>query len=286
VILLLKLVKKTKLIIGLTFLTLLATSILISTRGYYYQTDLEIGETLVYKRHDFNYTTQAWDPWRYLMYEIYSIEDTIGNIEEETIIKAAQWVSNDTIHWKQVQFSSNQQNNEESKIGIIARLQEVPIQRFSSLQKENFAIRSDIKLGDLIREITQKINSSLDEEDWLGLEPIRDGFGLRIEVKECGCSIEGGTSKRIRNITYSTRGILENYHFSESVEYGPDAEANKELFEIFLVPEFNASGVTFENISSNRNGFVSPIALGSGVILSVGIPTLLAMLLVAIRKRN
>jgi hypothetical protein len=284
VILLSNLIKTKKFNLVFFCLILIFTSILVNTNAHHYQTDLQVGETLVYKKHNYNYSNLAWEPWYYLMYEITSIVDTSAEIEKETIVKAAQWISNDSIQWKQIPFYSNHrsfdQNNEGFEVGIISRLQEIPIHHFSGFHNENLVIRSDIKIGDMINEITKKINNSLDEEDWLGLHPINDGFGLSINVKECGCSIEGGTSKRIRNITYSTRGILDTYYFSERVDYGADAEANQQKFEFFLIREFNTSGLTLENLSSNWNGFGSPLILGSSALFFFGIPVLLAMLVI------
>ncbi|MHA1513101.1 MAG: hypothetical protein ACTSRJ_03450 [Candidatus Hodarchaeales archaeon] len=144
------------------------------------------------------------------MFEIISIQDTQVEFAE-TIIKTVQWISNDTIHWKQIPFLTSTigqiQDNDLTETGIISRLQEIPIHRFSGIQDENFVIRSDIKVGEIISNIETNINNSLDEEDWLIVESINEGYGLKITVSECGCSIEGGTSRRIRNITYSPRGI-------------------------------------------------------------------------------
>ena len=285
-----KLIKTRNYFLVFSFFIIISTSLLVNTRGYHYQTDLHVGETLVYKKHDFNFTTQMWDPWYYLMYEITSIEDTSAEVEKETIIKAVQWISNDSVQWKQIPFYFNHQifdqNNENFEIGIISRLQKVPIYRFSGFHNENLVIRSDIKIGDIITEISQKINNSLDEEDWFELKVINEGYGLRIDVKECGCSIEGGTSKRTRNITYSTRGILDIYSFSERVDHGPDAEVNQQKFEFFLIREFNTSGLTFENLSSNWNSFGPSKFLRSGVVFFFGIPMVFSLIFIIIWRRK
>ena len=245
-----------KVVIVTSYLLLFSTSpFLLHTQGYYYQTDLSIGEALVYQRRDFNFTTQAWNSWTYFMYEITSIEDNLVELEQQTIIKATQWISDDSINWEQIPFITNAngpiQNIEVTETGIISRLQEVPIHRFSGLQDENFIIQPENKIGDISALIKSKINSSLDEEDWVILEPINDGFGLKITVSECGCSIEGGTNRRIRNITYSARGVLSNYYYSERVDYGPDAQTIQQETEFFLLEDFNFDGLIFENLSSS-----------------------------------
>ncbi|MHA1542687.1 MAG: hypothetical protein ACTSQH_06900, partial [Candidatus Hodarchaeales archaeon] len=236
---------------------------------YYYQIDLPVGETLIYQRHDYNFTTQMWNSWSYFMYEITSIENTIVELEHVMVIKAAQWVSDDSIHWKQVLFITNAygpiQTIQTSETGIISRLQEVPIHRFSGLQDENFIIQPEIKIGDISSSIETKINSSLDEEDWVILEPINDGFGLKITVSECGCSVEGGTNRRIRNITYSTRGILSNYYYSERVDYGPDAQTIQQETEFFLLNEFEFDGLVLENLSTNWQESFSSSYLNSEI---------------------
>ena len=258
-----------KIIIVVSFIILFFSSFPIHTQGYFYETDLQLGETLIYQRHDYNFTTQIWNSWSYFMYEITSIEDTTVKLEQETIIKAAQWVSDDSINWKQVPFITNAfgpaQDIEASETGIISRLQEAPIHRFSGLQDENFIIQPEIKIGDISSSIETKINSSLDEEDWVILEPINDGFGLKITVSECGCSVEGGTNRRIRNITYSTRGILSNYYYSERVDYGPDAQTIQQETEFFLLNEFKFDGLIFENLSTNWQESFSSSYLNSEI---------------------
>ena len=144
------------------FIIFFFSSSSLNVQGYFYQTDLQVGETLVYKRHDYNSTTQSWSPWTYSMFEIISIQDTQVEFAE-TIIKAVQWVSNDTINWKQMPFLTSTigqiQENDLTETGTISRLQEIPIHRFSRFQDENFVIRSDIKIGELISNIETNINN-------------------------------------------------------------------------------------------------------------------------------
>ena len=96
-----------KIIIVTSLIILIFSSFPIHTQGYFYETDLQLGETLIYQRHEKNFTTQTWNSWSYFMYEITSIKDTTVELEQETVIKAAQWISNDSIHWKQIPFITN-----------------------------------------------------------------------------------------------------------------------------------------------------------------------------------
>lgn len=241
-----------------------ASSSLLQTQSFLYQPNIKVGDTLLYKRHEYDVTSHTWNPWSYLMYEVYSIQDSTIELEATTI-KAKQWVSNDTKYWKQVPFIDRTtrliQESDLLETGIIARLQEIPIQRFSSFQEENFVIEHDSKLGEKITAITMKINSSLDEEDWLIVESINEGFGLRITVSECGCSVEGGTSRRVRNITYTSQGILHHYYLSEKVDYGPDATTTRQEFELLLMDNFNYGNIVFENFSNNwKEEFLSELS--------------------------
>jgi hypothetical protein len=284
-----KITGKKDLITIFLFIIFFFNSTSLQTRGYYFSTDLQVGESLIYKRHDYNFTSQTWSPWSYLMYEISSIQDTQLELEE-TIVKAVQWVSNDTIHWKQTPFIGSTfeliQDKDLSETGTISRLQEVPIHRFSGFKDENFVIRSDVKIGDIISAIRTNINASLDEEDWLILEPINDGFGLKITVSECGCSVEGGTNRRVRNITYSTRGILDNYYFSERVDYGPDAVTGQQEFELTLLNDFEFDGVVFENLSSNWKELYDSSSLNSNVIPFYGVSVVFSFISILLWKRR
>jgi hypothetical protein len=250
-------------LIGIFLLIGLLSSYLINpASGLFYETKIQKGEIIVYKRQDYNYSTHTWNSWSYMMYEIVSFQDFSSNEKNETIIEAKRWISEDSVHWEQTPFRIRADDLATSEdlveVGPIAHLSKVPIYFSVRLDKEDLIVRSDIKLDDHLNEIESTLEVLSEGDDQVMINPINGGYGINLIVVSCGCAIEGGVSKRIRNITYTPRGLLQNFNFYEKVNFGADAEAIETKYEQFLVENIDLSQAIFVNLSTDwKSSFLS-----------------------------
>lgn len=243
-------------LIGIFLLIGLLSSYLINpTSGLYYETKIQEGEIIVYKRQNYNYSTHTWSSWSYMMYEIVSFKDFSSNEKNETIIEAKRWISEDSIRWEQTPFRIRTDDLTTSEdfveVGTIAHLSKIPIYFSVRLDKEDLIIRSDIKLDDYLSEIESTLEVLSEGDDQVMINSINEGYGINLIVISCGCAIEGGVSKRLLNITYTPRGLLQDFNFYEKVNFGPDAEAIETKYEQFLVENIDLSQAVFENLSTD-----------------------------------
>jgi hypothetical protein len=233
--------------------------------GLNYETDVQIGENIIYKRHDRNSSTQTWSSWSYLLYKVVELEDPFPESGNETHIKAKRWLSEDTIHWRQMpfynSFSSVTSPEELSEVGTIARLSEIPIVYSVGLNNEEIIIRSGIKIGTFVNHIDTTLEELSEGDFQVRINSIHDGYGIMLVETGCGCAIEGGVSKRVRNITYTPRGLLKEYFFFEQTDYGADAEASITEYEQFLVEDLDFNNVILENLSIGwKNSYLPTIS--------------------------
>lgn len=222
--------------------------------GLYYETEVKQGEYIVYRRHDYNYSSQTWESWSYLLYEIVSFKDISSNEISQTIIEAKRWISEDSIHWVQLPFYKYADLNsteEPSEIGIIAHLTEIPIKFSVTIDREDLIIRSEIKITEFLDEIESTLETLSEGDDELRINPINDGYGMNLIIVRCGCAIEGGVGKSVRNITYNSQGVLESFYFYDKTNFGPDTEAVETKYEQFLVEDNVLDQAIFENLSTN-----------------------------------
>ncbi|MFX0184682.1 MAG: hypothetical protein ACFE95_16490 [Candidatus Hodarchaeota archaeon] len=244
-------------LIGFFLLIFLLNSYLINSAiGLYYETKIQEGEIIVYKRQDYNYSTQTWNSWLYMMYEIVSFKDFSSNEKNETNIQAKRWISDDSIHWEQTPFRIRGDTTSEDlqEEGTIAHLSKVPIYFSVRLDKEDLIIRSDIKLDDYLNEIESTLEVLSEGDDQVMINSTDEGYGINLIITSCGCAIEGGVSKRILNITYTPRGLIQNFYFYEKVNFGANAEAIETKYEQLLVENIDLSQATFENLSTGWEG--------------------------------
>ncbi len=237
------------------FTIAMSGNILEPVLGLNYETDVQIGENIIYKRHDRNSSAQTWSSWSYLLYKVIELEDSFPESRNETHIKAKRWLSEDTVHWMQTpfynSFSSVTSPDELSEIGTIARLSEIPIVFSVDLNSEDLIIQSGIKIGTFVNNIDTTLEE-LSEGDFLArVNSIYDGYGIMLVETGCGCAIEGGVSKRVRNITYTPRGLLKEYLYFEQTDYAADAEASITEYEQILVEDLDLSNIILENLTTD-----------------------------------
>jgi len=245
-------------LIGFFLLIFLLNSFLINpASGLYYETNIQEGEIIVYKRQDYNYSTNTWSSWSYMMYEIVSFKDFSSNEKNETIIEAKRWISEDSVQWEQTPFRIRTDDLATSEdlveVGPIAHLSKVPIYFSVRLNKEDLIIRSDIKLDDHLNEISSTLEVLSEGDDQVTINSIKEGYGMNLILISCGCAIEGGVSKRILNITYTPRGLLQDFNFYEKVNFGADAEAIETKYEQSLVENIDLNQAVFVNLSTDWN---------------------------------
>ncbi len=236
--------------------------------GLNYETDVQIGESIIFKRHDRNSSTQTWSSWSYLMYKVVELEDSFPESGNETHIKAKRWLSEDTVHWRQTpffnSFGSVTSPDELSEVETIARLSEIPLVYSVALNNEDLIIRSGIKIGTFVNQIDTTLEELSEGDFQVRINSIHDGYGIMLVETGCGCAIEGGVSKRVRNITYKPRGLLKEYLYFEQTDYGTDAEASITEYEQILVEDLDLSNLILENLSTGwESSYLTTISTNS-----------------------
>ncbi|MHA1946019.1 MAG: hypothetical protein ACXAC6_17000 [Candidatus Hodarchaeales archaeon] len=268
------------------FLTL--NSLIIPTRGYNYDTNVQIGEKIAYKRHEFNTSSNEWNPWYYLIYEISSFRDSTSLSKNYTFVEAKRWIGEKTNEFLQTPFTNygerSDQSESLSEIGTIGHLSDVPTYFSANINHEAIILRSGIKLGDLFEEIQTYYKSEHDPDDRLNIVVINDGFGLDIGEYLCGCP-EGGVTRRNLNVTFTPRGILQHIYVSDRSDFGSGGKKYNNIeYEQILDESFDYSGVTLKNLTGNwRNSYSS-----NGSFLTqfdlILFPTGILIMLILIKK--
>ncbi|UCG01366.1 MAG: hypothetical protein JSW11_17325 [Candidatus Heimdallarchaeota archaeon] len=279
-----------KVIVVFLLAGLISSFIINPVSGLYYETKVKKGERIVYKRHDYNYSSQSWESWSYLMYEIVSFKDHSFNGMTETTIEAKRWTSKDSTHWIQIPFQNYDIDvnspEKSSPIGVIAHLTKIPIKFSVTIDSEDLIIRSGIKIEDFLDEIESMIETLSEGDDELRINPINDGYGINLIVVRCGCAIEGGVGKSVRNITYNSRGVLQSFYFDDKTNFGPDSEAVETKYEQFLVEDIEFNKTTFENLSIS-GGDVSLTTLSDPEVTPYSaVFTLFSLLIIIISRRR
>lgn len=228
-----------------------------------FESSVNIGEVIVYKRHDFNFSSQTWNPYSYLMYEVISFKDSSVDESTATFIEAKRWISEDASHWLQTPFynsfiySLTPEDLFES--GIIARLTAMPLHFSVTMNDEDLIIRSGLKIGDHIGEIGTTLNELTEGDSSFLIDSINEGYGIKLVERRWGCAIEGGTSKTIINITYTPRGLLSEFYFFETVNFGADSGGTVIEYEQFLAEDIDLNAAVFENLTA---GWKKPYLTG------------------------